>query len=204
MEKTKSYRKKPHKNSTINLKNLPPIPVDPSLISPVYQDKFEDPSSRNGSHVGRLSSREGTSQQLVGFHHKESTPRDADMADKFVLRQNMKVEEDVGLSNLSSSSNKDLKFNKENQKCGHTKAKLHQLCAANHWKLPLYECCKEEGPSHLKLFTFKVIVEIKEENASATILESFGNPHSTKKMAAEHAAEGALWYLRHLGFSLQN
>jgi hypothetical protein len=28
----------------------------------------------------------------------------------------------------------------------------------------------------------------------------FGYPKPTKKTAAEHAAEGALWYLKHLGY----
>ncbi|KAJ0089697.1 hypothetical protein Patl1_14811 [Pistacia atlantica] len=35
---------------------------------------------------------------------------------------------------------------------------LYEICAANCWKPPLFECCEEEGPSHLKSFTFKVIV----------------------------------------------
>lgn len=42
-------------------------------------------------------------------------------------------------------------------------------------------------------FTFKVVVEIEE--APDMILECFGSPHAKKKEAAEHAAEGALWFL---------
>ncbi|KAM4100561.1 hypothetical protein ACB094_05G077300 [Castanea mollissima] len=84
-------------------------------------------------------------------------------------------------------------------KKGRSKSQLYEICAANCWKPPLFECCKEEGPSHAKMFTYKVIVEIKE--ASTTVLECFGAPRMKKKEATEHAAEGALWYLKHIGFS---
>lgn len=47
-------------------------------------------------------------------------------------------------------------------------------------------------------FTFKVVVKIEE--APDMILECFGSPHGNKKAAAEHAAEGALWYLRNGGY----
>ncbi|XVF86354.1 hypothetical protein PTKIN_Ptkin18bG0032900 [Pterospermum kingtungense] len=87
---------------------------------------------------------------------------------------------------------------KDAPKKASAKSQLHEICAANNWKYPLYDCCKEEGPPHMKLFTFKVVVEI--QGASTTILECFSDPQSTKKMAADHAAEGALWYLRHIGF----
>lgn len=30
------------------------------------------------------------------------------------------------------------------------RSRLHEICAANSWKPPLFECCTEEGPSHLK------------------------------------------------------
>ncbi|CAK9169748.1 unnamed protein product [Ilex paraguariensis] len=77
-------------------------------------------------------------------------------------------------------------------------SKLHEICAANHWNPPIFDCCKEEGPRHLKLFTFKVIILIRE--ASTMILECIGNPRSKKKTAADDAAEGALWYLKHTGY----
>ncbi|XP_021298171.1 ribonuclease 3-like protein 1 [Herrania umbratica] len=203
MEKTKSNRK-PQK-FIVNLKDLPPI--DPSLITPVYQDKYENPNSRNEHNVARRSPKEGTN--LVGF---DEVPRIADIADRN-LRQDMKAEEDVCLSStklIDSNSARGFNFKRENENCHNNlaiqdapkrvsaKSELHEICAANNWKLPLYECCKEEGPSHMKLFTFEVVVEI--QNTSTTILECFSDPHSKKKMAAEHAAEGALWYLRHLGY----
>ncbi|XP_021741889.1 dicer-like protein 4 isoform X2 [Chenopodium quinoa] len=78
------------------------------------------------------------------------------------------------------------------------KSRLNEICVRNCWKPPLYECCKEEGPSHLKLFTFKVMVVIEE--AEDVILECFGQPQAKKKAAAEEAAEGALWLLKKEGY----
>ncbi|CAK7336276.1 unnamed protein product [Dovyalis caffra] len=79
------------------------------------------------------------------------------------------------------------------------KSQLMATFAANKWKPPLFECFKEEGPWHKKLFTYKIVMEIEGE-ASSTVLECFGDPKSKKKTAAESAAEGALWYLKHLGY----
>ncbi|KAL2332511.1 hypothetical protein Fmac_020092 [Flemingia macrophylla] len=78
-------------------------------------------------------------------------------------------------------------------KKGTARSNLYETCAANHWKPPIFECCKEEGPSHKRKFTFKVIIEIE---ASRNIIECYGAPHRRKKEAAEHAAEGALLYLK--------
>ncbi|XP_021275641.1 dicer-like protein 4 isoform X3 [Herrania umbratica] len=78
------------------------------------------------------------------------------------------------------------------------RTRLHEICAINCWKPPLFECCEEEGPSHLRLFTFKVMLVIEE--GPDMILECFGSPKTKKKAAAEHAAEGALWYLKHEGY----
>ncbi|XP_009418500.3 endoribonuclease Dicer homolog 4 isoform X1 [Musa acuminata AAA Group] len=77
------------------------------------------------------------------------------------------------------------------------KSRLMEICATNHWRDPLFECCKEEGPSHLKMFTYKVTVEVEHE--SSVCLECFSEPRPQKKAAQDHAAEGALWYLRHIG-----
>lgn len=30
------------------------------------------------------------------------------------------------------------------------KSLLFEICTANHWQPPLFECCEEEGPSHAK------------------------------------------------------
>ncbi|CAL5339512.1 unnamed protein product [Camellia sinensis] len=74
---------------------------------------------------------------------------------------------------------------------------LYEICAANCWKPPSFECCNETGPHHLKEFTFKVSVKIEE---ASDVLTAFGAPHSRKKDAAEHAAKGAIWYLKNAGY----
>ncbi|XP_059306670.1 uncharacterized protein LOC132058125 isoform X1 [Lycium ferocissimum] len=87
---------------------------------------------------------------------------------------------------------------KGTQNQGSTRSQLYEICAVNHWKAPLFECCSEEGPDHHKLFTFKVIVEIR--GPRTTTIECMGNPHPKKKVAAENAAEGALWFLNQAGY----
>ncbi|GAA0157583.1 hypothetical protein LIER_14823 [Lithospermum erythrorhizon] len=78
------------------------------------------------------------------------------------------------------------------------KSRLYELCAGNSWKPPRFECCEEIGPSHLKEFSFKVVVEIEE--AVDTIVECYGQLKLKKKEAAETAAMAALWFLRHEGY----
>ncbi|PSS07550.1 Ribonuclease 3-like protein [Actinidia chinensis var. chinensis] len=78
-----------------------------------------------------------------------------------------------------------------------SKSRLYEICAAKHWHPPSFECC-EDGPGHKKLYAFKVTIEVQLEG-STTILECHGAPKSKKKMAEQHATEGALWYLMHLG-----
>ncbi|PIN16599.1 Ribonuclease [Handroanthus impetiginosus] len=77
------------------------------------------------------------------------------------------------------------------------KSRLYELCAANCWKPPLFECCKETGPSHLREFAYKVVVKM-EELPNETF-EFYGEARTKKKEAAEHAAQGALWYLKQEG-----
>ncbi|KAL5547660.1 hypothetical protein UlMin_002891 [Ulmus minor] len=81
------------------------------------------------------------------------------------------------------------------------KSRLYEVCTAFSWNPPTFECWKEEGPSHLKLFTYKVTVEIEE--APDMIVEARSAPHKKKKDAAEHAAEGALWWLEKQGYLQQ-
>ncbi|CAM8932669.1 unnamed protein product [Rhodiola kirilowii] len=71
---------------------------------------------------------------------------------------------------------------------------LYELCAANGWRAPLFERCKEEGPSHLKLYTFKAVLEIVE--ARNMVIECIGSPCLKKKVDVDSAAEGTLWYLK--------
>ncbi|KAK9130502.1 hypothetical protein Sjap_010989 [Stephania japonica] len=70
------------------------------------------------------------------------------------------------------------------------KSHLFELCASNSWNPPFFECINEEGPHHLKLFAYRVRVEV--EDAKSTILECYSEPQAKKKAAQEQAAEGAL------------
>ncbi|GER33663.1 dicer-like protein 4 [Striga asiatica] len=78
------------------------------------------------------------------------------------------------------------------------KSRLYEICAANCWKPPTFECCEESGPSHLKEFVFKIMLEIEE--IPNHLFEFYGEPRMRKKDAAEHAAKGALWFLKHEGY----
>ncbi|CAJ1955011.1 unnamed protein product [Sphenostylis stenocarpa] len=86
-------------------------------------------------------------------------------------------------------------------KKGTARSNLYEICGANHWKTPIFECCKVEGPSHKRMFTFKVIIEIE---ASRNTIECYGAPRPKKKEAADDAAEGALFYLKHIGCAVKN
>ncbi|CAB80800.1 hypothetical protein [Arabidopsis thaliana] len=56
--------------------------------------------------------------------------------------------------------------------------------------------------NYVSFFWGKVTVEMKEDSR-ITVLECFGNPQYKKKIAAEQAAEAALWYLKNVGYTLQ-
>lgn len=79
------------------------------------------------------------------------------------------------------------------------RSQLFEICAANYWSHPSFVCCKEDGPSHLRMFTFQVTIQV--DGAASTILECYGESKPQKKAAQEHAAAGALWYLNHLGYT---
>ncbi|KAH0938725.1 hypothetical protein HID58_006186 [Brassica napus] len=85
----------------------------------------------------------------------------------------------------------------DESKKGSAKSLLHEMCISKRWKPPVYDCCNVDGPCHMRLFTYKVVVEIR-DSSGTTVLECFGDPKHKKKAAAEHAAEGALWYLDHV------
>ncbi|KAK8526186.1 hypothetical protein V6N13_017241 [Hibiscus sabdariffa] len=171
------------KDFHINLKNLPPL--NPSMLSPPFQDKYENPSSGNQPIVANPSS--GQDSKPAEFGPK------TDFADG-----NSNNTKDFNLDREIEIRHTNLVVEGAPKKAS-AKSQLHEICAANNWKCPSYECCREQGPCHLKLFVFKVVVEMQEAT-STTILECFSDPRPKKKMAAEHAAEGALWYLRHVGY----
>ncbi|KAM0933868.1 hypothetical protein DsansV1_C34g0226131 [Dioscorea sansibarensis] len=78
------------------------------------------------------------------------------------------------------------------------RSKLYEICAAYCWNRPVFVCCKEEGPSHLKMFT--CMVTVKADGGNSVCLECFSDPKPQKKAAEEHAAQGALWCLSGLGY----
>ncbi|KAL6656010.1 hypothetical protein ACP70R_006836 [Stipagrostis hirtigluma subsp. patula] len=74
--------------------------------------------------------------------------------------------------------------------------RLPRVCTAIGWKEPLYDF-DEQGPPHNKLFRCRVTVHV--DTIVNTVLECFSDPKCQKKAAQEHAAQGALWYLKHCG-----
>ncbi|XP_050382683.1 dicer-like protein 4 isoform X2 [Argentina anserina] len=100
-----------------------------------------------------------------------------------------------------SSNNHSTDANSKNRGAPHNltaRAHLYETCAANYWEPPVFECCKDDGPSHLKSYIFKVTMKM--DDASDTLLEAVGAPRTSKKAAAEQAAEGALWFLIKNGY----
>ncbi|XP_059457336.1 ribonuclease 3-like protein 1 [Corylus avellana] len=168
------------------VKSQTPSPIAQSQV------RLKKPRTRPLREAVKRSPKEGAK---VVEYDQEPTSR-ADQNDT-VQAQKLMVE-DASLDPRECRENTAFQ-NEGASKKGSAKSHLYEICAANYWKPPLFECCKEEGPSHAKMFTFKVIVEIQE--ASTTVLECFGAPQLKKKRAAEHAAEGALWYLKHSGYS---
>ncbi|KAJ4801976.1 Double-stranded RNA-binding domain (DsRBD)-containing protein [Rhynchospora pubera] len=77
------------------------------------------------------------------------------------------------------------------------KLRLFDICSTNKWNCPVYELC-EMGSGQNNMFTYKVTVLI--DTYSLTVLEAFSAPNCQREAAEVHAAEGALWYLRHLGY----
>ncbi|KAL1372177.1 hypothetical protein HN51_002320 [Arachis hypogaea] len=81
---------------------------------------------------------------------------------------------------------------------GTARSRLYEFCTASCWKPPTFECCYEGGPDHMKLFTYKVTLDIEE--SPDVIYEFIGEPKPKKKDAAESAAEGVFWYLERTGY----
>ncbi|XXG64625.1 hypothetical protein AAC387_Pa05g2523 [Persea americana] len=129
--------------------------------------------------------------------HRNSQPTDCEAHGKEPALPSQLAERDCGETSEASNHNSTKKtpgvLHGES-----ARSLLYEFCNANFRSQPLFECCKEEGPSHLKLFTYKVTFEVP--GHTPTILECLSSPMPKKKAAAEHAAEGALWYLRHLGY----
>ncbi|KAK4269456.1 hypothetical protein QN277_022610 [Acacia crassicarpa] len=168
-------------NSVINLRQLPPI--DPSRIAnPSFNRKWSKPK------FGKPNFNRG----LKPFK-SEAAPRKSNSSPS----SSGKTSENLGNTNTSDSDSAE-----NGMKQGSARSNLYEICAANHWKPPVFECCQEEGPSHRRKFTFKVVFEM--EAGLKTTVECFSSPHPKKKAAADHVAEGALWFLKHEGHVRKN
>ncbi|CAK9169749.1 unnamed protein product [Ilex paraguariensis] len=141
---------------------------------------------------------EGKKAAIVDASEIDKLKKEDDSPDEIVYNPTTNSNNSTATASGVKSYPSDSSTIKDAPKTGLAKSQLHEICAANHWNPPIFDCCKEEGPRHLKLFTFKVIILIRE--ASTMILECIGNPRSKKKTAADDAAEGALWYLKHTGY----
>ncbi|QCE08844.1 ribonuclease 3-like protein 1 [Vigna unguiculata] len=176
----------------VNLKHLPPI--DPF---PVTNPSSNSKSKLNNSFCSRPAAKAGNRKHSLG---KMMHASDKDIVKEPSSGMTKIVAEEA----FSTSSNQKSKScgstptipsqREQGMKKGTARSTLYEICAANHWKPPFFECCKEEGPSHEKMFTFKVIITVE---ASGNTLECYGAPHRKKKEAADHAAEGALFYLKY-------
>ncbi|XP_014499945.1 ribonuclease 3-like protein 1 isoform X2 [Vigna radiata var. radiata] len=174
----------------VNLKNLPPI--DPFQIT--------SPSSNSKNKMNNSS----CSRTAVKAVKRKPSLRKFRASDKDIVKEpslEMTKIADEGASSTSSNEKSEScgtsttpSQTQEGMKKGTARSNLYEICAANHWKPPIFECCKEEGPSHERMFTFKVIITIE---ASRNTLECYGAPHRKKKEAADDAAEGALFYLKY-------
>ncbi|TKY48027.1 Ribonuclease 3 protein 1 [Spatholobus suberectus] len=166
----------------VNLKHLPPI--DPFRIT---NGKLNN--SCSGARAAAKDVKPNPNQETKLLHSNKDVVENPSFGNIVVedASSNPKSES-CGTTTSPTQSHTE-----RGMKKGTARSNLYEICAANHWKPPIFECCKEEGPSHKRMFTFKVIIEIE---ASRNIIECYGAPHRKKKAAADHAAEGALLYLK--------
>ncbi|KAL1198605.1 Ribonuclease 3-like protein 1 [Cardamine amara subsp. amara] len=183
------------KNPIISLKEIPPL--DPSSI-PIHSS-LKPRRMMEPINVAKQRYEEKSKLKLKKVHEVEE--------DKAISSfSNIQIDPNSTRSVISITQEKKLvpipeentktKF-KDEPKKGSAKSVLHERCASKRWRPPVYDCCKVEGPCHMRLFTYKVVVEIR-DSSGKTVLECFGDPKRKKKAATEHAAEGALWYLEHV------
>ncbi|KAK8962740.1 hypothetical protein KSP40_PGU006191 [Platanthera guangdongensis] len=123
-----------------------------------------------------------------------------DKADKWEESQQKAEAGDYFFNKKATESDQGIQSDIQNKKSA--KSRLLEICAANYWSPPLFRCCNEEGPSHLRNFTFVVTVDVV--GPTCTILECYGESRPQKKAAQDHAAQGAVWYLERLGYILRS
>uniref|UniRef100_A0A1J3IBB5 Ribonuclease 3-like protein 1 n=1 Tax=Noccaea caerulescens TaxID=107243 RepID=A0A1J3IBB5_NOCCA len=200
-QETKRISKNPSRSTIISLKDIPPL--DPSSIP-----SNSSPKPRTAMVPVKVAKqRFEEKSELMKLRNVNEVEED-NVKSSFVSNIQIDPNSTRSLSIIAQEKNlspdpkpqeEDSKLiTKDESRKGSAKSVLHEKCASKRWKAPVYECCKVEGPSHMRLFTYKVVVEIANiESSGKTVLECFGDPKGKKKAAAEHAAEGALWYLEH-------
>ncbi|KAF2321486.1 hypothetical protein GH714_000062 [Hevea brasiliensis] len=152
-----------------------------------YVPKAVKPSPQEeGTKAGKLFDHEANTEADLladrNLVYNKNNPRDdeddaCNCCIKHMIDSNNTISKTQTQSKVVSETSMDDKAfhnNSGKQKNASAKSQLHEICAANNWKPPLFECCKEEGPSHLRLFTFKVSMEIEGAAPSASILQCFG------------------------------
>ncbi|KAK1323005.1 hypothetical protein QJS10_CPA02g01233 [Acorus calamus] len=180
-----------------------PLPLEASPLTCKTEKKV--PSSKS-----QIYKTEDAVPCQVEFQMKKETP--SPMSQPDIAKGNSplklkRMEENINLSKPVESHHTDCGASSlvgdkdaKGALCREAKAQLLKICAANCWNPPSFVCTKEEGPGHLKMFTYKVIIHVDEEKT--TILECFSSPKPKKKAAEDHAAEGALWYLSQKGYAV--
>ncbi|KAF6147407.1 hypothetical protein GIB67_016764 [Kingdonia uniflora] len=154
--------------------------VDLDLVSVEHIEIAEvSPALRHHTFKTKPLNKERTSIQTTDFKATDRSPKSP--IEPLGKRRNSSSEKH---SSDTSSDTAGISHN------GSAKSRLYEICADNYWNPPLFKCCKEEGESHVKLFTFKVTIEIDEP--TSTVVECFNKPRQQKKATAEHAAEGKL------------
>ncbi|XP_010537900.1 PREDICTED: ribonuclease 3-like protein 1 [Tarenaya hassleriana] len=205
MEETKNVSENPSK-SFVSLEDMSPldpssVPSSPSVkpetrMLPVYEAEQSWDAKSKMNVRKRNEAKENDDNSSLST--KEIDPNSAISRD--ITQERKRVPEPV--EDLICNTRPRIEACSDEPKREWAKSQLHELCVKRHWKAPVYECCNDKGPCHMRLYTCKVVIEVK-ESSSTTVLECFGSPCSKKKLAAEHAAEGALWYLKQMGHSFR-
>ncbi|CAA7019997.1 unnamed protein product [Microthlaspi erraticum] len=188
-ETKKRISKNPTRSTVISLRDIPPLV--PSTIP--ENSSLKPKTVTVPANVAKLRKGNGVEEDNVKSSFSSNI-----LIDPYSTKSVSIITQE---NNLPPKPQEEDTKQLSKDKCmkGSAKSVLHEICASKRWKAPVYECCKAEGPSHMRLFTYKVVVETENiESSGKTVLECFGDPKGKKKAAAEHAAEGALWYLEHV------
>ncbi|XP_022153430.1 uncharacterized protein LOC111020939 isoform X2 [Momordica charantia] len=141
MEQTPPYPRR----LNVNLKNLPPI----------------NPRTGNGNHHFSIPAKFEKSRYIRRVPHFTPPNHRPEMKPDTAGALNTKTIPEAS-SDSFVAKNENSREIASTCSCGHRSAKegtlekraakslLFEVCTANYWKPPLFECCEEEGPSHAK------------------------------------------------------